>query len=519
MGKDGVENMTVVNWYGLAKSATDPQTIGEFTEEQIAAHQDNPDAHLGVGESLTSHRASVIIDHLAESVVNDKLFRSARRYSAIVDPNSDNDFDTIVSAVEYSAGIGGGDVLIQRGEHHLNGTLYLPPTVSLYGFGIGESVIIQDVAEEAVISSLTDGIAQLAHANNAVAVTGTNIVNMDTPYNPDGLNLVGTLIDFKDGGTTVIRLVTAINSATQYVVDGASLTAGTPVTTAFDIAYTLTNGSSIVTMLSDVTQMSQAVLPGFQFVKSGTGVIGNILTINDDLTFNLSEQYMGATGNYRCYSSITKNITMEIAGLSIDGGESTYIALNESDKVKTTIQNCHFYNYDAPFSSSGAKIHVMNSELEVGGSFELYSSVNALYEGCLFTSIATMQTISINSQDVHLIGCKMVCSSSYSTDYLGFMRGGGRIQDCVIQRQRGITLPVGAGYTSFVLNNIIELYASQALSISTGSLVFTNNVLSGTTSAFTLNASSARHVVLGNQSDGAFTDSGSNNVMANNVTY
>jgi hypothetical protein len=39
----------------------------------IATHEADPDAHLETGESLQSHKASEIIDHLARSIVRDKL--------------------------------------------------------------------------------------------------------------------------------------------------------------------------------------------------------------------------------------------------------------------------------------------------------------------------------------------------------------------------------------------------------------------------------------------------------------
>jgi hypothetical protein len=64
--------MSITNWGELTKALDDAQTILEAIAEMIAEHDDDPDAHLGENGSLLSHKASEIIDHLAESIVADK---------------------------------------------------------------------------------------------------------------------------------------------------------------------------------------------------------------------------------------------------------------------------------------------------------------------------------------------------------------------------------------------------------------------------------------------------------------
>jgi len=59
-------------WGLLEKALDDDQTILEAIDEKIAAHEADEEAHLGEGESLQSHRAEEIIDHLAGSIVADK---------------------------------------------------------------------------------------------------------------------------------------------------------------------------------------------------------------------------------------------------------------------------------------------------------------------------------------------------------------------------------------------------------------------------------------------------------------
>lgn len=70
-------------WGELPKAQDDPQTIAEAIAAAIAAHEADPDAHLGDGESLESHRANEIIDHPAGSVLADKWTLSQAEYTTL----------------------------------------------------------------------------------------------------------------------------------------------------------------------------------------------------------------------------------------------------------------------------------------------------------------------------------------------------------------------------------------------------------------------------------------------------
>jgi hypothetical protein len=60
-------------WGMLPKSQINPSTVDEEIAALVAVHEADPDAHLEVGESLQSHKASEIIDHIAKSIVEDKI--------------------------------------------------------------------------------------------------------------------------------------------------------------------------------------------------------------------------------------------------------------------------------------------------------------------------------------------------------------------------------------------------------------------------------------------------------------
>lgn len=60
-------------WGMLPKSQVDPEKIEEAIARMIKEHNEDETAHLGPGQSLQSHKASEIIDHLINSIVTDKL--------------------------------------------------------------------------------------------------------------------------------------------------------------------------------------------------------------------------------------------------------------------------------------------------------------------------------------------------------------------------------------------------------------------------------------------------------------
>lgn len=95
---------TFAVWGLLPKSAIDDSTIEETIDTSITDHNDDPTAHLEAGQSLQSHKASVIIDHVAESIVNDKLITYTRAYTVIVkipDTTNENIFFPAVDYEEY----------------------------------------------------------------------------------------------------------------------------------------------------------------------------------------------------------------------------------------------------------------------------------------------------------------------------------------------------------------------------------------------------------------------------------
>lgn len=65
--------MSLPLWGQLQKAQDDEQTIDEAIAAAIAAHEADPEAHLGEGESLEMHKTEDVIDHPQGSVLPDKV--------------------------------------------------------------------------------------------------------------------------------------------------------------------------------------------------------------------------------------------------------------------------------------------------------------------------------------------------------------------------------------------------------------------------------------------------------------
>jgi len=122
--------MAEPTWGQLKKAQDDNQTIDEAIAAAIAAHETDPDAHTGAGESLETHKSQEVIDHLAGSVVTDKI-----KDHGITLLKRDWDKKFIESQFESIDGWevdGEGTVIIHLGEIIIRSTGVDPAYVDIY---------------------------------------------------------------------------------------------------------------------------------------------------------------------------------------------------------------------------------------------------------------------------------------------------------------------------------------------------------------------------------------------------
>lgn len=97
--------MAVEIWENMPKNQGDSEKIEEAIDRVIGEHNDDENSHVEEGQSLTSHKAAKVIDHIARSVVGDKLNNIDDVFTAesfeIVDTynySSPNDIITVTGA-------------------------------------------------------------------------------------------------------------------------------------------------------------------------------------------------------------------------------------------------------------------------------------------------------------------------------------------------------------------------------------------------------------------------------------
>lgn len=173
-------------WGELPRATDDNQKIDEAIDAAITAHNEDSEAHLGDDEALEVHRQNTVIDHPAESVVNDKLQLRARSYIAIVDPSDEEAFDTIESAVAYAITKGGGTILLAPGTYYLSGATDVPTNINFASYDT-EAVIVHgdydsgdflNLVDDAVSGQLQQTFENITFYTDGAAVVASNATDL-----------------------------------------------------------------------------------------------------------------------------------------------------------------------------------------------------------------------------------------------------------------------------------------------------------------------------------------------------
>ena len=129
--------MGLFTWGSLPESQISAKTITEAINEAIVAHEEDPTAHLGDGESLQQHKNNEIIDHPAQSIVADKM-SVTNAYSILsLGIVSTADLDNL-TATGDSFGINLSQASPVSGDGFYNITSFLPYDI---GYADGDVVV------------------------------------------------------------------------------------------------------------------------------------------------------------------------------------------------------------------------------------------------------------------------------------------------------------------------------------------------------------------------------------------
>jgi hypothetical protein len=171
----------MITWGQLAKSQTDPEKIEEAIQRLINEHNADPEAHLVEGGSLKSHKMAEVIDHIARSILAEKLHQSAQVFECVVAPQG-GDYTSIQAAIDD----GKTRIYVKAGTYILSHPLIIKqPKTLIQGEGSGLTIIklANNVDQHVVIidgsvyPDLTD--IQLRHltidGNKAYQVAGHGV--------------------------------------------------------------------------------------------------------------------------------------------------------------------------------------------------------------------------------------------------------------------------------------------------------------------------------------------------------
>lgn len=514
-------------WGGLERAVVDPTTIDEAIAEAITAHDDDPEAHLGPDQSLQSHRASEIIDHLAESVVNDKIKRTARRYVAIVDPTSDTDFDTIAEAVEYAKDVGGGDIFITRGTHYLAADIAAPPTIGLYGNGIGETTIKSNSSTArgfnfyTTIGTGAGSISFLAsdnghnyvafnHTTSGVPAPVPNMILMQ--YDSPNYYYI---VDHYDSVAHRLYLTTNIHDA---VDDGEGEISG---------GFALTNGSQTAQLYTSLDISDLDYYPGMSIADVETGNFHRTISMDEDGLVTLAEPFTGSTSINAGYFIYRENNTINFSGLTFDIDAAPVIVGGQAGNATVyadSVQNLRF----TPYSALGVGATFIGCLFDCRAQdlsfFGLPIANGTLLLNCAFNATENGSAGVIMGGEGRIIACRFLANGYTNHKWLNGRSEDFTVQSCKFESQDGVTIfnLTGSGTTGsgkFIGNHFtFENNKTLTFQLKRGMFIGNKFIFSGS-GALAFNSAADDNIVMQNNVVGDITDAGARNMIRdNNVT-
>lgn len=495
-------------WEGLGKNLNDPTTIEQAISAALAAHEQNPDAHLGVDGSISNHRANDVIDHLAESIPNDKLVPASRAYAAIVDPNSESDFASVKAAADYCRQVGGGRILVRKGYHFIDERVVLNEHISLHGED-ADSCVVQSNSTDA---PMFEFVAETSHLHVDTEVYGWNLTDksfkFDMPSDMSADTYRG--FSFVDGGW----------NPTFSGICSRSEKEGSTVTVYFD-SWTVPStppswvyGRMVFSVLADRKRLTipSGVLPSELGIRAGCWLhLSNeykpilVVKVTNDSTIQLLTAVGGSGSQVSARSPVADDLAIEFSGLTVVGegtrlfgtsldnpvgGESFRLQADScrfrlGSFFEYTLQMMtHLKNCRATFLGAGGAGHMIggvceNCDLVVESTSDRYLFYGAkiFFDNCNIdlkhklnggslcwtNGLATFDGCSVvcgnnpieDSINVWLTNCKL---SLKSTNHRFYSNGFNKITGCVLPK---ITLNSSTDGDILIGNRIAQLTNNQ----------------------------------------------------------
>lgn len=502
-------------WDNIPRALDDTQTIGEAINEAINDHNADNTAHLGDDESLQSHRAAEIIDHLAESVVNDKLKKTARRYVAIVDPDSISDFDTIQSAVDYAVQIGGGDIFIKRGIHYVDYGLKLLPTISIVGEGQYETQVIFNGTNTERIEIKQTVPALAVAVGTATTTSGSDIVSASVPLTGDFDRVLGLVLATADGVTIYYPKVLEVVDSTHYRVDRTATTGSGYTYIYLRIGAQATNGSDILELPEGQVWDGSGVALGqdIYFNTANTGLTA--VEFLDERHLRMSAPYTGTTAFYFVSGEFNTKINMAITDMTIKKPAGGFVFSPDNPAPRTDFARIELLGGARLTTGFDANSTIRDSIIECNAGGQLYLEGLYSIENTVFRAVQNAAIAFEGGWGTTIRNCyfesngytnHVWLSNLYSTLTLI-----NNTFDSCGNIDFSLTSDETLGNTSLILGNSFTFNSGKKLTISGDTMKIIGNDIKTTSAAVTMGGSSSKNILIGNTFEQAFVPAGSKN--------
>lgn len=344
-------------WGSLARANNDPTVIDEAIATAIDAHKADPDAHLGDDESLQSHRASEIIDHRAESVVNDKIRFGARTYAAIVGTEEGDDYDNIEDAIDFVRSKGTGSIYIRAGNYTPTRPLKVTYGIDLYGEGPGETVINLDSAGKKYLNYAQLYQLTVLPIPTIYTYTDSDVVDVVMPSGISSAALADmyVILDFVEG-----YFYPGAPEGQAYLPDVA--------TGDFELTDVVVQPSLYASVASDIVHIN-----GWELCDNFEDFIGEFL-ICDGGDIGIVEDYLG-NGDFKLVANSISDVARSIGITTY----SQYVKLSVLQGVSIDFNGNDYGFIIAPY---GPRLYVRDCAfLDCGGLFKTDAYLNTLSAG------------------------------------------------------------------------------------------------------------------------------------------
>ena len=504
-------------WENLPKSQADPETIEEAIVAGIDSHNADTNAHMGTDEAIEQHRLNNIIDHPAESIPNDKTFPQTRAYVAIVDPASEEDYDTIESALQYAISVGGGNIFVRNGVHLLAAGLVVPANVSIIGEGVDTAAINASAVTGPAVYPKA-GKSRTYMLSSSVSVTdGSDVISVTGLEPAQGRSLVGRFIDLAFfTGPSRAKVIADLGGG-DYQVDKDALLTTTAGDTQFLIGVSLMNGSDVVELLPESAFLANFLTVGMNISFGEAGGYYQIESFADDGTFTISSAWGGSTGETYIRGMTTTADRLYFSDIKFYVfGTAGFRGITTSDfswqRPQIIFERVDLAALTNLFDCSGFAVGANRGILRCGAGYMIDSLGAFSAEDCLFIATQNGSKCLANCSDVSLSRCKFLANGYTSHYWISDDVGGYNVSFCEFESTREITTV--ADTWRFVGNNV-AMSSTYAMTIDGARCTITDNDIT----KLTLGSSSANCVAVANMTDTAITDSGTSNTVASNEVY